>query len=80
MCSRKYACDNVPEYGYYLHLVLSCIIGGGGGQDGGGGGSRIRYSIKIFVLIRDSISEISSKFNKFWLFCLIRYSIARIIR
>ena len=29
------------------------------GLDGGGGGSRIRYSIKKWVLIRDSISEIS---------------------
>ena len=26
MCSRKYACDHVPEHGYYLHLVLTCII------------------------------------------------------
>ena len=30
-----------------------------GGWMGGGGGSRIRYSMKKFVLIRDSISEIS---------------------
>ena len=47
---------------------------------GGGGLGRIRYSIKNLVFIRDSVSEISPLFNKFWLFCLIRYSIARIIR
>ena len=44
-------------YKWLCNLQLrQCIKGG---LDGGGGGSRIRYSIKNSVLIRDSISEIS---------------------
>ena len=40
---------------YTVPIILFLLYGG---LDGGGG-SRIRYSIKKNVLIRDSISEIS---------------------
>ena len=40
-------------------IILKCVIMYIWGAGWGGGGSRIRYSITNFVLIRDSISEIS---------------------
>ena len=54
-CLSRY----VVPHGIYTvdTLTQSAYIRGAGW--GGGGGSRIRYSIKNVVFIRDSVSEIS---------------------
>ena len=53
MCYEECCCK--PCGGWYTHTTSL----NGGMDGGGGGGSRIRYSIKDLVLIRDSLSEIS---------------------
>ena len=48
------------------------------GGGGGGGGDNLVFNKIMFI--HDLVSEILLKLNKFWLLCLIWYSIAYIIR
>ena len=58
VCDINMCCS--MDLSMYSNVYEDCVMNPGGDKWGAGwGGSRIRYSIKYVVLIRDSISEIS---------------------